>query len=147
MIALAPSVDLDAAVAHEDLAMDPTGDLVAGGDRRPQIRTPVGLPLEFEAERDPVPECAVVHVGRILQGDGERLQTARHPLQGLGNVVVGPQPVVADLERRSLLRQGGLVFDHRDEGPVGLDETRPVPELVEPRDEADAHVAALAPIR
>ena len=102
VVALARSLELDALVAHQDLAVHAARDLVAV-DARPPERDAVGLPLEVEAERGPLALGAVVGVGRIVEAHAERLEPEAEVVERGLDVVIGPQAVGPDLERLVVL--------------------------------------------
>ena len=144
VVALADGVELDALVAHEHHAVDPARDLVAGGAGRVHVGGAVGLPLEVEPEGHPVtyrPPVRVVHGGGIVEPERERLAAERDVVERRLDVVVGPQALGADLERR---RPGGrdVVVDHRHQGPTLAHHAGPVPGHRLVGIETQAHVAA-----
>ena len=102
VVALADAVERDRLVADEDLAVDVARHLVAGGADPRVEPAPVGLPLEVEAERHPIASQVAVDLGRVVDGDRERLAPQRHVLERRLDDVVGPEPVGADLQRRRL---------------------------------------------
>src|SRR5690606_31975820 len=99
VVPLADAVEGDRLVAHEDLAVHGAGALVAGG-ARPGVDGAVGLPLEVEAEWHPLAPEVAVHLGGVVDADGERLAAEGEVLEGGLDRVVSPEALGPDLERR-----------------------------------------------
>ena len=144
VVALAGAVELDALVAHQDLAVHPTGDLVAVDSRGPAEGDAVGLPLQVEAESGALPPQPVVGVRRVVQGHAERLEPQAQVVEGRLDVVVGPQSVVAHLQRGVARGEGDGLIDHGHQRAPRPHHAGPVPDDPEVRVATDAHVAAQA---
>jgi hypothetical protein len=144
VVALADGVDLDALVAHQHHAVDPARHLVAGGARRVHVGGAISLPLEVEPERHPVADrrpVGVVHGGGIVQPQGEGLAAERDVVERRLDVVVGPEALGADLERRRA-RRPHFVVDHRHQAPALAHNAGPVPGHRLVGIQTQAHIAA-----
>ena len=107
----------------------PGRHLVAGRARGVQVGSAIGLPLEVEPERHPVtdrPAVRVVHGGWVVEPQGEGLAAERDVVERRLDVVVGPQALGADLERRRPGR-GDVVVDHRHQRPTVAHHAGPIP--------------------
>ena len=84
-----------------------------------------------------------VHLGRVVEAEGERLAAEGHVVERHLDRVVGPQALALQLERRGRGRHG--VVDHGHERPALAHQAGPVPGGALVGVEADAHVAPSAP--
>ena len=141
VVPLADGVERDRLVPHEHLAVHPARDLVAGGARRVGVGRAVGVPVQLEPEGHPLAARVAVHLGRVVEPEGERLAPERHVVERRLDGVVGPQALGAQLERAGP-RGGHRVVDHRHERAALAHHAGPVPDRALVGVEADADVAA-----
>ena len=92
------------------------------------------------------PRMAAVGLGRVIERHPERLEPEAEVIERGLDVVVGPQPLAAQLERGVAVGEGDGLVDDGDQGPVGAHHAGPVPDDPEVGVATDAHVAPERPV-
>ena len=139
MVALPPTVERDALVADEHLAVDRARLLVAGHAGIPED-VARRLPLEVEPERGAVAPLAAVRLGGVVERHAERLEVDAPVVVGGLAHQLGPETLGAHLQR-PLRGHRRLVVAHGHERAALSDQIGPVPGAPLVGEQPEAHVA------